>query len=90
MSELPSTDATRAPSRHPRSIAILVMGIISVPFIFGLVLGPIAFVMGTRALHEIDAQPTAYSGRSMVSAGRVLGAIGFGINVIALLWRFTS
>ena len=58
---------------HPQGTLVLVLGIV------GLVLCPVAAVpgllLGTRALREIDARPTAYSNRSAVVVGRVLSLV---------------
>jgi hypothetical protein len=72
------------PQPHPRGTAVLVLGILSL-FCFGIILGPIAIVMGKNALNEIDANPSAYTNRVMVMAGFVLGIVGLVGSVILLL-----
>ena len=42
---------------------MLVLGILSF-FCFGIILGPIAAIMGKNTLNEIDANPQAYTNRS--------------------------
>ncbi len=68
---------------HPRSVPVLVMGILSIiamPF-----LGPFAWVMGTKALREIDASPGMYSDRGNLVAGRILGIIGTVMLIIGVI-----
>jgi hypothetical protein len=78
-----------APEPHPRGTLILVLGILSL-FICGIVLGVVAFVMGSNALKEIDRNPTAYTNRRLVSAGRVCGAIGAALSVLLLVLAVTA
>jgi hypothetical protein len=73
-----------APKPHPRGTLILVLGILSF-FICGIVLGVVAFVMGNNALKEIDSNPSAYSNRSVVNAGRICGLIGAALSVVLLI-----
>lgn len=59
---------------HPRGTLIFVLGLLS---ILGItILAPFAWVMGRRALREIDVNRPAYSNRGLVMAGYVLGIIG--------------
>ena len=61
------------PHEHPQATTILVLGIL------GLVccgfLGPVAVVMGRRALSEIDNSGGQIGGRSNVFIGYILGII---------------
>lgn len=61
------------PPNHPQATTILVLGIL------GLVacgfLGIPAWVMGNRALREIDASGGALGGRGQVQAGRICGIV---------------
>ncbi len=59
---------------------VLVLGILSISC-FGIVLGPIAAIMGKNALDEIDANPQAYTNRGQVLAGMICGIIGFALSV---------
>jgi len=66
---------------------VLVLGILSL-VVCG-VLGPFAWVMGNRALREIDAsQLTAQplGGRETVNVGRILGIVGTVLVVLGLLF----
>ncbi len=76
------------PREHPQGTLILILGIVSI-VCFQLV-GPVAWVMGNRALREIDANPAGYSNRGTVNAGRICGIIGtifliLGV-VFTILW----
>ncbi|MDG1266935.1 MAG: DUF4190 domain-containing protein [Ilumatobacter sp.] len=78
-----------AQTPHPRGTLVLVLGILSF-FICGIVLGGVAFVMGSNALREIDRNPSAYTNRRLVSAGRICGAIGAALSVALLIFALTS
>jgi hypothetical protein len=58
---------------HPQGTTILVLGILSL-VVCGL-LGPFAWAMGTKAMHEMDASPGVWSNRGNVTAGRICGII---------------
>lgn len=68
---------------HPQAVVVLVLGIVSI--VACQVLGPVAWVMGNRALGEIDASGGAIGGRDQVQAGRICGIIGtvlLGLSVL--------
>jgi hypothetical protein len=77
------------PANHPQSTTILVLGILSL-VVCG-VLGPFAWVMGNRAIREIDASrmtPHPLGGRESVNVGRILGIVStvlLGLGVLAFL-----
>jgi hypothetical protein len=72
---------------HPQGTTILVLGILSI-LCCGL-LGPVAWIMGNKALAEIDAQPYAYSNRGNVQAGRIIGIVSSVLLILsAALWVF--
>lgn len=68
---------------HPQGTTILVLGILSL--VLCSFLGPFAWVMGNRALREIDAAPGRYSNRGSVSAGRICGIISSVLMIVALV-----
>ncbi|CAN5591562.1 hypothetical protein BH10ACT1_BH10ACT1_15250 [soil metagenome] len=68
---------------HPQGTTILVLGICSL-VICGF-LGPVAWVMGNNALKEIDANPSAYTNRGSVSAGRICGIITSVLMILGLV-----
>jgi hypothetical protein len=76
------------PQPHPKGTTVLVLGILSI-FCLGIVLGPIAIVMGGNALAEIDRNPAAYSNRGQVNAGRICGIIGVVLWVLGLILRLS-
>lgn len=65
------------PTQYPESsqavtaLVLGILGVITCPF-----LGPVAWVLGRRELAGIDTGRRPPDGRSMASAGRVLGIIG--------------
>lgn len=83
------------PRDHPSATATLVLGILSLVlglscYGVGLVLGPIAWVKGRRALADFDANPGMYSNRGLVNAGKICGIIAtvllcVGIIVAAMI-----
>lgn len=73
---------------HPQGTTVLVLGICA--WVLCGLCAPFAWVMGSNALKEIDANPAAYSNRSAVQAGRILGMVYSllvlaGIAVLAVL-----
>lgn len=71
------------PQAHPQGTIILVLGILSL-LICGL-LGPVAWVMGNNAIAEIDRNPSAYSNRGSVQAGRICGIIATVILIVGVV-----
>jgi hypothetical protein len=66
---------------HPSATTAMVLGIIGlvgIAFCGGLtlVLSPFAWVIGRRAVREIDASSGRYSGRDKANAGKIMGLIG--------------
>ena len=59
---------------HPQGTTVLILGILGI--VACQILAPFAWVMGNRALAEIDANPAAYSNRGLVVAGRICGIVG--------------
>lgn len=72
------------PIDHPKGVTILVLGILSL--VCCSPLGIVAWVMGNKALAEIDQNPGGYSNRQTVQIGRILGIIGVVLLVLSLLW----
>jgi len=60
--------------KHPQAVTVLVLGILGL--VVCQVLSPFAWVMGNRAVREIDANPGVYDGRGEAQAGRILGIVG--------------
>lgn len=79
------------PVDHPQGTTVLVLGILSL-VICGL-LGPVAWVMGSNALQEIDRNPLAYTNRGSVVAGKICGIIAtvlLGIGILFAIVVVTS
>ena len=57
--------------------------------ILGLVLcgviGPFAWVMGSKAVKQIDANPNAYSGRGEANAGKIMGIVGTVLLILGVV-----
>ncbi|HEX6548392.1 MAG TPA: DUF4190 domain-containing protein [Candidatus Dormibacteraeota bacterium] len=66
-----------APPSAGEAVASMVLGILAIfPFCaFGIVLGPLAFLLGQSALRQIRASGGTVGGAGMAEAGRVLGII---------------
>ena len=77
------------PPKHGQATAAMVFGIVSlaglVTCLLPILLAPVAWILGAKAVKEIDANPTAYSGRSEASAGKIMGIIGSCLLVVAVL-----
>lgn len=74
---------------HPSATTAMVLGICALGgmFICGLpiVLAPFAWLIGGRAVKDIDANPGRYSGRQQAQAGRIMGMIGSALLVLATI-----
>ncbi len=78
------------PRDHPQATIILVLGVLSL--VVCQLIGPVAWVMGKRALDEIDRSGGAIGGRGQIQAGYICGiissvliALAIGVGVIALV-----
>lgn len=69
--------------KHPKATLVLVLGILGL--VVCQVLGPFAWVMGNRAVAEIDANPGVWDGRGEAQAGRILGIISTVILILSVL-----
>lgn len=75
------------PQPHPQGTAVLALGIIGL--IACGILAPVAWVMGSNALREIDRNPSAYSNRGTVQAGMVLGIVGTILWILGIILTVT-
>jgi len=77
------------PPKHPQATAAMVFGIVSLAGLFACVVpilvAPVAWILGAKAVKEIDANPSGYSGRSEANAGKIMGIIGTVLLVLVLL-----
>jgi hypothetical protein len=71
------------PPDHPQATTVLILGILS--FALCQVLAPFAWVMGKRALVEIDASGGRWGARGQVQVGYVLGIVGTVILIVSVL-----
>lgn len=74
---------------HPSATTAMVLGICALGGMFfcglPIVLAPFAWIMGGRAVKQIDANPGRWSGRDQAQAGRIMGMIGSAILVLIAL-----
>ncbi|MFI6871374.1 DUF4190 domain-containing protein [Nocardia sp. NPDC050406] len=71
------------PQDHPQATTILVIGILSL--VFCQILGPVAWIMGSKARKEIDHSGGAIGGRGNVTAGWVCGIIASCLLILAVV-----
>ena len=66
---------------------VTTIGLAGIMFCAGLtlVLSPFAWVMGRKAVREIDENPGAYSGRDQARGGQIMGIIGTVLLVLGLV-----
>lgn len=82
--QTPSSPSPYQPPRdHPQATTALVLGILGL--VLCGVLAPFAWVIGGRAVREIDASGGAIGGRSQANAGRVLGIVGSVLLLLAVV-----
>lgn len=67
---------------HPLATVSLILGILSLPV---QLLGPVAWVLGRRAVAEIDAQPERWEGRRSARVGTVLGMVTTAVLLLGLV-----
>jgi hypothetical protein len=77
------------PPKHGQATLAMVFGIVSLAGLFACVvpilLAPVAWILGAKAVKEIDANPAAHSGRSEANAGKIMGIIGTVLLVLVLI-----
>ncbi len=69
---------------HPQTTTILVLGICSL-VVCGF-LGPVAWIMGNKAIAEIDASNGMIDGRGSINAGRICGIIATALMALGLVF----
>ena len=75
---------------HPSATTAMVLGIVSLVGIalcggITLILAPAAWVVGAKAVRQIDAFPGQFGGRDRAQAGKVMGIIGTVLLVLGIL-----
>ncbi|NKY56376.1 hypothetical protein [Nocardia flavorosea] len=71
------------PPDHPQTTTVLILGIIGL--VFCQFCAPFAWVIGKKALNEIDASGGTVGGRSNVMVGYILGIIGSALLIIGAI-----
>jgi hypothetical protein len=75
---------------HPSattSVVLGIIGLVGIAFCGGLtlVLSPAAWVVGAKAVREIDASGGRYAGRDRAQAGKIMGIIGTVLLALAVV-----
>lgn len=76
------------PPKHPQATLAMVLGIVGLTSLMCYVtalVAPFAWWIGAKAVREIDANPTQYSGRGEAMAGKIMGIIGTVLLILGLL-----
>lgn len=71
------------PEKHPQATTALVLSIIGI--LCCSIAAPFAWMMGSKAVKEIDANPGRYSGRDQANIGKIIGIIGTILLVVGLV-----
>lgn len=69
---------------HPLALSVLVLGVSVAP-----PAALVAWILGSRALRQIKANPGTYGGRDHVIIGRILGMLGtiaWGLMLLLILY----
>lgn len=73
-----------AGGEHPQGTTILVLGILSI--VICQFLGPFAWVMGRKALAEIDSSGRTYTNRTIIKAGMICGIVGTVLLILTVVY----
>ena len=83
------------PQDHPQATLVLILGILSI--VICSLIGPFAWVLGMRAVREIDASGGTLSGRTQAQVGYIMGMIvtilliiGIAVLAVALIIAVAS
>ena len=81
----PEDDKPTGPSKSSSAATVaLVVALVSI-FLFGLILGPIAIVLGVRARNEIDESQGQLRGRGRAMAAIFVGAAAFVVGIVLVV-----
>jgi Domain of unknown function (DUF4190) len=72
------------PQDHPQATLAMILGIVGV--VLCGICAPFAWVIGKRAMNEIDASGGTWGGRGQAQAGFILGIIGSVFLLLAVLY----
>jgi hypothetical protein len=81
--------AVANPPTDTQATVSLVLGILSICCV-GIVLGPIAYFLGTGALNRINASGGSIGGGGLAQAGRILGIIGAVLWALGIIFRIIA
>jgi hypothetical protein len=75
---------------HPSSTTAMVLGIVGLVGVvlcggLTLLLSPAAWIVGAKAVREMDASPGRYGGRDRAQAGKIMGIIGTVLLALAVV-----
>jgi hypothetical protein len=68
-----------------RGTTILVIGIISI-VCCGIILGPIAWIMGAGDLKKIASGQISQDAKGLTQAGMICGIIGTIVGILGIIW----
>ncbi|GAB2522197.1 DUF4190 domain-containing protein [Nocardia heshunensis] len=68
---------------HPQAVVVLILGIASL--VFCQLLGPVAWIMGSRARKDIQASGGAIGGSGMVTAGWICGIVSSALMILVIV-----
>lgn len=76
-----------AKPQHPQATTTLVLGIVSIVLVFMccLPLGIAPWIMGSKAIKQVDANPGMYEGRGQLVAGKVMGIVSTVLFVVGII-----
>lgn len=77
------------PKSSSHATVALVVGIVAL-FLFGIILGPIAIIMGLRARTEIDESGGRVTGRGQATAAVFIGMLACVVWVVLLVTSIAS
>ena len=72
--------------KHPQAMTVLILGILGL-LVCGLI-GPFAWSMGNRVVHEIETSGGRWGGESEATIGRILGIVSTALLVLTLVLLF--
>jgi hypothetical protein len=72
------------PQDHPQATLAMILGIVGV--VVCQIVGPFAWVIGKRAMNEIDASGGTLGGRGQAQAGFILGIIASVLLALGLVF----
>lgn len=71
------------PQTHPNGTTILVLGILGL--VLCAPLGIVSWVMGNKALKEIDASGMTYTNRGNIQAGKIVGIVAVALWALGII-----